>query len=129
MIRRPPRSTLFPYTTLFRSTLTGHRAGPVRRVGGQGSSWGIRSFSVVRWSPLCRGLARVGGAPGDVDRVVRGQQVHVRGGSRRVAAPHRCRNEVRAPRGARGTGGRSPPACSGGRAGQPGTGPGRESAV
>src|SRR2546422_5435553 len=33
MIRRPPRSTLFPYTTLFRS-LQGHRpaapAGPVR---------------------------------------------------------------------------------------------------
>src|SRR2546430_10859346 len=28
MIRRPPRSTLFPYTTLFRS---GHRAGPARR--------------------------------------------------------------------------------------------------
>src|SRR5690242_7315666 len=26
MIRRPPRSTLFPYTTLFRSTLTGERA-------------------------------------------------------------------------------------------------------
>src|SRR3712207_8282896 len=26
MIRRPPRSTLFPYTTLFRST-PGHRAG------------------------------------------------------------------------------------------------------
>src|SRR2546426_2391403 len=30
MIRRPPRSTLFPYTTLFRS----HRRGPVR--GGTG---------------------------------------------------------------------------------------------
>src|SRR3712207_7734548 len=29
MIRRPPRSTLFPYTTLFRSTL----AGQGRRVG------------------------------------------------------------------------------------------------
>src|SRR3989449_8607541 len=28
MIRRPPRSTLFPYTTLFRSALTGH-APPV----------------------------------------------------------------------------------------------------
>src|SRR3712207_8430407 len=29
MIRRPPRSTLFPYTTLFRSTLqrVGHRRG------------------------------------------------------------------------------------------------------
>src|SRR3712207_8949251 len=30
MIRRPPRSTLFPYTTLFRSDLDGGRlAGPV----------------------------------------------------------------------------------------------------
>src|SRR3712207_8515700 len=28
MIRRPPRSTLFPYTTLFRSGVAG---GPVRR--------------------------------------------------------------------------------------------------
>src|SRR2546422_5143244 len=28
MIRRPPRSTLFPYTTLFRSQFSG-RAGPV----------------------------------------------------------------------------------------------------
>src|SRR5205814_9943191 len=27
MIRRPPRSTLFPYTTLFRSGLTGERRG------------------------------------------------------------------------------------------------------
>src|SRR5690348_18205585 len=26
MIRRPPRSTLFPYTTLFRSATAGHRA-------------------------------------------------------------------------------------------------------
>src|SRR5687768_18098785 len=27
MIRRPPRSTLFPYTTLFRSTLAGNWTG------------------------------------------------------------------------------------------------------
>src|SRR5205085_7103701 len=27
MIRRPPRSTLFPYTTLFRSVLSGHAGG------------------------------------------------------------------------------------------------------
>src|SRR3712207_7844876 len=27
MIRRPPRSTLFPYTTLFRSAPQGHAAG------------------------------------------------------------------------------------------------------
>src|SRR2546426_3308792 len=32
MIRRPPRSTLFPYTTLFRSVLPG-RPGRVRREG------------------------------------------------------------------------------------------------
>src|SRR2546430_17131006 len=35
MIRRPPRSTLFPYTTLFRSTidpqLDGSRGGTIRR--------------------------------------------------------------------------------------------------
>src|SRR5256885_8798067 len=28
MIRRPPRSTLFPYTTLFRSLAPPHRVGP-----------------------------------------------------------------------------------------------------
>src|SRR5438477_8633218 len=39
MIRRPPRSTLFPYTTLFRSALDGRRRrrggadGPARRAG------------------------------------------------------------------------------------------------
>src|SRR5256885_12695521 len=32
MIRRPPRSTLFPYTTLFRSP-RGHAAGPLGRRG------------------------------------------------------------------------------------------------
>src|SRR5256885_8386243 len=31
MIRRPPRSTLFPYTTLFRSGRAGEGEGPVRR--------------------------------------------------------------------------------------------------
>src|SRR2546426_1943210 len=30
MIRRPPRSTLFPYTTLFRSRVQGPGAGPGR---------------------------------------------------------------------------------------------------
>src|SRR5438876_6657668 len=32
MIRRPPRSTLFPYTTLFRSHLGLHHPGPVRLI-------------------------------------------------------------------------------------------------
>src|SRR2546422_8707580 len=31
MIRRPPRSTLFPYTTLFRSPPTGSVSGPTPR--------------------------------------------------------------------------------------------------
>src|SRR3712207_8753360 len=39
MIRRPPRSTLFPYTTLFRSVLGGgrrrHRDGDLRRLLGR----------------------------------------------------------------------------------------------
>src|SRR2546422_7875516 len=32
MIRRPPRSTLFPYTTLFRSGRGQHRRGDLRRL-------------------------------------------------------------------------------------------------
>src|SRR2546430_11660935 len=32
MIRRPPRSTLFPYTTLFRSDLAGVRGAPAHQV-------------------------------------------------------------------------------------------------
>src|SRR3712207_8557406 len=36
MIRRPPRSTLFPYTTLFRSEASG--ADPVRACEGSGGS-------------------------------------------------------------------------------------------
>src|SRR3989449_8040132 len=35
MIRRPPRSTLFPYTTLFRSRRAGDRAG----AGGLVTQW------------------------------------------------------------------------------------------
>src|SRR2546430_2892741 len=39
MIRRPPRSTLFPYTTLFRSAAAHDRwiAEPVRAVAAEGS--------------------------------------------------------------------------------------------
>src|SRR5688572_31335738 len=39
MIRRPPRSTLFPYTTLFRSTLgcpAGRSGGRCAAAGGRG---------------------------------------------------------------------------------------------
>src|SRR2546426_5170696 len=35
MIRRPPRSTLFPYTTLFRSVVDRLRAGELLEVSGE----------------------------------------------------------------------------------------------
>src|SRR2546422_5978147 len=38
MIRRPPRSTLFPYTTLFRSRRAETRGLPVRPIGDRGSA-------------------------------------------------------------------------------------------
>src|SRR2546422_7232386 len=44
MIRRPPRSTLFPYTTLFRSTLTlGHCSASSRK------RW--RNMARTGWTP------------------------------------------------------------------------------
>src|SRR5690349_22753426 len=44
MIRRPPRSTLFPYTTLFRSPIP---ATP----GGSATSRSVISRSAMGWSP------------------------------------------------------------------------------
>src|SRR2546427_7816031 len=38
MIRRPPRSTLFPYTTLFRSLLAGLARSAVHRTAPHGAS-------------------------------------------------------------------------------------------
>src|SRR2546427_5786538 len=53
MIRRPPRSTLFPYTTLFRS----RRVGPgARRSSGAGRGGGRRRLGLWR-----RGLRHRGG--------------------------------------------------------------------
>src|SRR5256885_14521211 len=48
MIRRPPRSTLFPYTTLFRSRVNRH-AGPAVRTAGR--SPGVRWPGVVAKFP------------------------------------------------------------------------------
>src|SRR2546429_4036597 len=43
MIRRPPRSTLFPYTTLFRSILVGKSGWRFARVRGLGIGECLRS--------------------------------------------------------------------------------------
>src|SRR5438034_6708373 len=45
MIRRPPRSTLFPYTTLFRSAANGLEAGREDGTGGRGD-WNRRCFRI-----------------------------------------------------------------------------------
>src|SRR3712207_7592878 len=58
MIRRPPRSTLFPYTTLFRSQLggVGDRAGTGR--GGDVPAAGTRpvrgALAAARWPDRAR---------------------------------------------------------------------------
>src|SRR2546426_7389561 len=60
MIRRPPRSTLFPYTTLFRS----HRARRVRGGGGGREPYGgapTRATAArLGWGRAARGVRRRG---------------------------------------------------------------------
>src|SRR5256885_11771517 len=63
MIRRPPRSTLFPYTTLFRSLGWGSRAAAMddcHRRGGRRQTFGIESTDGSRclqpFFPERRGL-------------------------------------------------------------------------
>src|SRR5437899_7887974 len=43
MIRRPPRSTLFPYTTLFRSRFDQPGSGPGIEIGAEGHDHHVRS--------------------------------------------------------------------------------------
>src|SRR2546426_5710766 len=53
MIRRPPRSTLFPYTTLFRSHRAAASGVPVEiRSGNQsGDIWSVRSQTFLGHAP------------------------------------------------------------------------------
>src|SRR3712207_9518777 len=52
MIRRPPRSTLFPYTTLFRSDLRPQQGGS----GADGAAGGRRVWHPERRAPLLQHL-------------------------------------------------------------------------
>src|SRR3712207_6561143 len=56
MIRRPPRSTLFPYTTLFRSgsTWTGHRSTDKRYAGDNRLMTPKSPYRRGRLAPRCR---------------------------------------------------------------------------
>src|SRR2546430_8286741 len=69
MIRRPPRSTLFPYTTLFRSPLTGTvtllRDEPVAPWA---AAFGAPAFSAPAFGSVLFpsvGFASLASAPGD----------------------------------------------------------------
>src|SRR2546430_17591845 len=62
MIRRPPRSTLFPYTTLFRSHRPGRAAHPARAHRSQPSRGGARGEGLVIAALWVIALAQ-GGAP------------------------------------------------------------------
>src|SRR3989454_11904105 len=53
MIRRPPRSTLFPYTTLFRSA----NSVCVTEATSNGTAWSRRvNNSIQYWSPVFSGV-------------------------------------------------------------------------
>src|SRR2546430_4407556 len=52
MIRRPPRSTLFPYTTLFRSLLGSRRAASGGGASGPGAGTGAATRSEEHTSEL-----------------------------------------------------------------------------
>src|SRR2546429_4418895 len=70
MIRRPPRSTLFPYTTLFRSN--GHGEGGVDRLPGHGDG-GIesgRGGNGARPRPLDRKSTRLNSSHGYISYAV-----------------------------------------------------------
>src|SRR5256886_17450113 len=70
MIRRPPRSTLFPYTTLFRSLFTvGARHWRVDPLPATAAVWVLALpyvpiYAAVAGAPRARGPPRGGGVPG-----------------------------------------------------------------
>src|SRR2546430_17139902 len=75
MIRRPPRSTLFPYTTLFRSpgaralAVRGHRAAGARRPRqlrrDRKSTRLNSSHSQISYAVFCLKKKKIGNLPGD----------------------------------------------------------------
>src|SRR3712207_8759527 len=60
MIRRPPRSTLFPYTTLFRSAVGGRGAGALNGF----LVWALAIIAILLLA--ANGLGQVLGGAGDI---------------------------------------------------------------
>src|SRR3712207_8311034 len=55
MIRRPPRSTLFPYTTLFRSRIPGAEIVPVAGASDSGGAAVAAWFTILGEGPAAFG--------------------------------------------------------------------------
>src|SRR5256884_9828087 len=79
MIRRPPRSTLFPYTTLFRSNALAHENHTVCRLMRPQSvvSGGGKEGFDVAWNPA---TGELGGAGVGADAVVNLAGASIAGG-------------------------------------------------
>src|SRR6266702_3670225 len=84
MIRRPPRSTLFPYTTLFRSTRVLHQLLHLLQVGvdeprparpPEGVQTRVTQVHVALHR-LRVAAHQLGGRPGGAGQVVRGEYLH-----------------------------------------------------
>src|SRR3989442_3872348 len=78
MIRRPPRSTLFPYTTLFRSIGAGMAGGELTIDGGVGRDLGV-AMSGGRIDVRGNAGDNAGGAPRGAARGMSGGEIIVRG--------------------------------------------------
>src|SRR5687767_15491877 len=67
MIRRPPRSTLFPYTTLFRSHCRNLRAGGLVMASLQFAAQAAPSVTLTRRDVEAIVIHQMGWEPQDVD--------------------------------------------------------------
>src|SRR2546429_6811413 len=82
MIRRPPRSTLFPYTTLFRSSR--HETGPLAML--EAAVAGVPTIGtavghIAEWAPHAAVSAPVGdsaGLAGAIGRLLNDEDLRVR---------------------------------------------------
>src|SRR5260370_38261948 len=76
MIRRPPRSTLFPYTTLFRSQATARQGQAVRRIQKDRRELRIQSFLNSKTNPFesCRRESSAATGVNDLDGAIKDMQ-------------------------------------------------------
>src|SRR5256885_13266996 len=75
MIRRPPRSTLFPYTTLFRSQQAAEQI-VARWIDGEGARRHVGQAALVAMAPDGAILAMVGGRDYKQSQFNRATQAH-----------------------------------------------------